>query len=244
VSDVALLKIDAKNLPYLTLGNSDNIVVGEWAIAFGNPFGLFDKNSKPTVTVGVISNTNISFIQQDQPSNRVYKGMLQTDAAISSGNSGGPLVNALGEVVGMNTVIFSTAQNYSGAGSIGIGFAIPINRVKKIVEEIKKNKTIDRDYYIGMEIREIDEQIASYIKSNMKEGAVVFSVERRSPADKAGIEPGDIVLKVNGTIIHKAEDYYVEIGDMRTGDKVKLELLRGDEKLTKSFTLESNKKER
>lgn len=240
-SDVALLKIDAKNLPFLSLGNSDNVVVGEWSIAFGNPFGLFDKNSKPTVTVGVISNTDISFIQNDQPSNRVYKGMLQTDAAISSGNSGGPLVNALGEVIGMNTVIFSTAQNNSGAGSIGIGFAIPINRVKKIVDEIKKNKTIDRNYYIGMDIREIDEQIANYIKSSVKEGAVVFSVERRSPADEAGIEPGDIVLKVNGKNIHRAEDYYVEIGDMRTGEKVKIELLRGDEKITKNFTLEPKK---
>lgn len=237
-SDVALLKINAKNLPYLTLGNSDNVIVGEWAIAFGNPFGLFDKNAKPTVTVGVISNTNVSFVQEDQPQNRIYKNMIQTDAAISSGNSGGPLVNALGEVIGINTVIFSTAQNRAGAGSIGIGFAIPINRVKAIIDELKKNKGIDRDFYIGMDVRDIDEQIAQYLKSNVKEGAVVFSVERRSPADKNGIEPGDVILKVNDTPIHRAEDYYVEIGDMKVGDRVTLELLRGDEKIKKSFKLE------
>jgi serine protease Do len=238
VSDVALLKIDGKNLPYLELGNSDNVIVGEWAIAFGNPFGLFDKNAKPTVTVGVISNTNVSFIQEDRPQNRVYRNMLQTDAAISSGNSGGPLVNALGEVIGINTVIFSTAQSRSGAGSIGIGFAIPINRVKKIIDEIKKNKSIDRDFYIGMDVRDIDEQIAQYLKSNVKEGAVVFSVERRSPADKNGIEPGDVIIKVNDTNIHKAEDYYIEIGDSKVGDRITLELLRGDEKIKKTFKLE------
>lgn len=244
VSDVALLKIDGKRLPHLSLANSDNVIVGEWAIAFGNPFGLFDKNSKPTITVGVVSNTDISFIQNDQPMNRVYRGMIQTDAAISSGNSGGPLVNALGEVIGMNTVIFSTAQSRSGAGSIGIGFAIPINRVKMIVDELKKNKTIDRNYYIGMEIREIDEQIAAYLKTDKKEGAVVFSVERRSPADEAGIEPGDIVLKVNGKSIHRAEDYQVEIGDLTTGQRVQIELLRGDEVVKKSFKLEPRRERR
>lgn len=244
VSDVALLKIDGKNLPYIQLGNSDNAIVGEWVIAFGNPFGLFDRNSKPTVTVGVVSSTDISFIQQDQPSNRVYRGMIQTDAAISSGNSGGPLINALGEVIGMNTVIFSTAQNQSGAGSIGIGFAIPINRVKKIVDELKDHKTIDRDFSTGMEIRDIDENIAAYLKTTKTSGAVVFSVERRSTADESGIEPGDIVLKVNDHSIHNAEDYLVEIGDLTTGQKVKLELLRGEDIVKKTITLEQKKERR
>lgn len=244
VSDVALLKIDAKGLPFLSLSNSDDVIVGEWSIAFGNPFGLFDRNSKPTVTVGVVSNTGVNFIQQDQPSNRVYRGMIQTDAAISSGNSGGPLVNSLGEVIGMNTVIFSTAQTGAGAGSIGIGFAIPINRVKMIVDELKKNKKIDRDYYTGMEVRELDEQISDYLKTDRKEGAVVFSVERRSPADESGIEPGDIITKVNGNLIHRAEDYFVEIGDLTTGRKVSLELLRGDETIKKSITLEPRKDNR
>ena len=101
-SDVALLKIDGNNFPFVELGNSDDLIVGEWAIAFGNPFGLFDINSKPTVTVGVISNINVNLGLQDD---KVYKGMIQTDAAISSGNSGGPLVNGLGQVIGINSTI-------------------------------------------------------------------------------------------------------------------------------------------
>ena len=104
VSDVALLKIDGRNLPHLEFGSSSDVMVGEWAIAFGNPFGLFDINSKPTVTVGVISRSDVNLSPQG---NRVYRGMIQTDAAISSGNSGGPLVNALGQVIGMNTIIYS-----------------------------------------------------------------------------------------------------------------------------------------
>ncbi len=240
-SDVALLKIDAKNLPFLTLGNSDNVLVGEWSIAFGNPFGLFDKNAKPTVTVGVVSNIGVNFVQEDNPNFRVYKGMIQTDAAISSGNSGGPLVNSLGEVIGMNTVIFSTAQSNQGAGSIGIGFAIPINRVKNIVDKLKKDKKIDRDFYVGMDVREIDEEIAKYLKTDKKDGVVVFSVERNSAADQAGIEPGDIILAVNGEHVVKPDDFWVEIGDGTTGEKMKIDVLRGDEKLSKTLELKQRK---
>ena len=125
-TDITLLKIDGTGFPYLNMVNSSEVEVGEWAIAFGNPFGLFDNNAKPTVTVGVVSNTGVSFSQTDGPDvERVYRNMIQTDAAISSGNSGGPLVNAQGGVIGMNTVIYSTATSSRGAGSIGIGFAIP-----------------------------------------------------------------------------------------------------------------------
>ncbi|MGB9913486.1 MAG: S1C family serine protease, partial [Candidatus Kapaibacteriota bacterium] len=130
LTDVALLKIEGDNFPYLKLGNSDDVIVGEWVIAMGNPFGLFDLNMKPTVTVGVVSNKGINITQD----NRIYKGMIQTDAAISSGNSGGPLLNSLGEVIGINTMIYSTATSRQGAGSIGIGWAIPINRVKKVLD--------------------------------------------------------------------------------------------------------------
>ncbi|MFW5662159.1 MAG: trypsin-like peptidase domain-containing protein, partial [Bacteroidota bacterium] len=169
VSDVALLKIDGKGLPYLKLGDSDDTIIGEWVIALGNPFGLFDINAKPTITVGVVSNTNVHMLQEDRPYNRVYKDMLQTDAAISSGNSGGPLVNSLGEVIGMNTIIFSTAQSRSGAGSIGIGFSIPINRVKKIVDILTEKGEIDRNFYTGMEIRELDDELARYLGTDKTE---------------------------------------------------------------------------
>ena len=123
VSDIAVLKIDAKkNLPYLTLGNSDDVIIGEWAIAMGNPFGLFELGNKPTVTVGVISAVKMNLHSVE---GRVYRDMIQTDAAINSGNSGGPLLNALGEVIGINTVIYTPNQ-----GNVGVGFAIPINRAK------------------------------------------------------------------------------------------------------------------
>jgi serine protease Do len=232
-SDVTLLKIDAKNLPFLKLANSDYVIPGEWAIAFGNPFGLFDLNAKPTVTVGVVSNTELSFTQED----RVYRNMIQTDAAISSGNSGGPLVNADGEVIGMNTVIFSTAQNASGAGSIGIGFAIPINRIKGVVDQFQQHKKIDRNYYIGMDVRELDEKIARYLGLKQTDGVVVVEVQRNSPADEAKIEPGDIIENIDGYKIDKYDDYVIVVKDAVTGQKLSVELLRDNKKINTTLVL-------
>lgn len=234
-SDVALLKIKGENFPYLKLANSDDVIIGEWSIAFGNPFGLFDINTKPTITVGVVSNKNINFTQDD----RVYRGMIQTDAAISSGNSGGPLVNSLGEVIGINTVIFSTAQSNRGSGSIGIGFAIPINRVKKVVDIIKDKKKINRNFNVGMDVREVDESIAPYISSKVKEGVVVFSIIRNSSAEEAGIEPGDIILEIDNQPINKVEDYNVIVKDCTVGQKLNFTLLRDDKKVAKTLTLKS-----
>jgi serine protease Do len=116
------LKIDKSNLPYVRFGNSDEVIIGEWVIALGNPFGLFEVNQKPTVTVGVVSATGMTL---NSGQNRFYRNMIQTDAAINSGNSGGALVNSEGEVIGMNTLIF-TGNSYA-SGNIGLGFAIPIN---------------------------------------------------------------------------------------------------------------------
>ncbi len=237
-SDVALLKIKGKDFPYIKMSNSDNIITGEWAIAFGNPFGLFDLNTKPTVTVGVISNSGINFIQED----KIYRGMIQTDAAISSGNSGGPLVNALGEVIGINTVIFSTAQSGKGAGSIGIGWAIPINRVKKMVDIIEKNKKINRSYYLGLDVRELDDEIARYLKVKANEGVVVIAVDNRSPIEKSGIEPGDIILEINGTKILRDQDYLLAINDGIVGETMKFLILRDDKKIEKQIVLEQAKR--
>jgi serine protease Do len=239
VSDVALLKIDGKNLPYLKFGRSDDLIIGEWAIAFGNPFGLFDKNAKPTVTVGVVSNNNVSFLHEDQPYNRVYKGMIQTDAAISSGNSGGPLVNSYGEVIGMNTIIFSTSQGKQGAGSIGIGFSIPINRVKYIMEKLKSHKKIDRDYYTGIDPRQLDEQIARLINTDITDGVVLFGMKRNSPAEKSGFELGDIIVEIDNYKINHIEDYLIAIGDSQTGDKLNFTVIRNGKTMKKSLILES-----
>ncbi len=233
-SDVALLKIKGNNLPYLKLANSDDVIVGEWAIAFGNPFGLFDINAKPTVTVGVVSNIGVSFTQ----SNRVYRNMIQTDAAISSGNSGGPLVNSYGEVIGMNTVIYSTAQSGSGAGSIGIGFAVPINRVKSIVERLKKDNKIDRAFDPGFYVQDVDERIARSYGLDKTEGVVITQVRRNSSADRAGLEPGDLILSIDGSPVHKSDDLQMIIFDGVVGQTFAITLMRGDEKIVKKMMLE------
>lgn len=238
VSDVALLKIKGNNFPYLKLGNSDDILIGEWAIAFGNPFGLFDLNSKPTVTVGVISNVGINFLHPDEPQNRVYRNMIQTDAAISSGNSGGPLLNALGEVIGMNTIIYSTANNQQGSGSIGIGFSIPINRVKKIVDLLKSKSNLDRDFWTGIDVRNIDKDIANYLGIQERDGVVVFGFQSNSPADKAGIKPGDIIIAIDGQPVNKIDDFQIFIGDSFVGDTKQLTIIRDNKEIKKSLVLD------
>jgi len=233
-SDVALLKIEGKNLPFIALGNSDDVIVGEWAIALGNPFGLFDINSKPTVTVGVISNTLVNLQPQD---GRVYRGMIQTDAAISSGNSGGPLVNALGQVIGMNTIIYSTAQGARGAGSIGIGFAVPVNRIKTVVDQLKLGKGIDRDFWTGMNIQQIDDRVARYLKLDTKDGVVVVEIAPNSPAADAGLEVGDVIVAVNGEPVKSEDDAVSLISDSKVGDTLRLKILRNGKEMQQSMVL-------
>lgn len=234
IADVALLKIKGKNLPFLRLANSDEVMVGEWSIAFGNPFGLFDNNAKPTVTVGVVSNIGVNFTQPDQGvrGERVYRGMIQTDAAISSGNSGGPLVNADGDVIGMNTVIYSTAQSSRGAGSIGIGFAVPINRVKGVVDRLKESGKIDRQFYTGLDVIGIDEEAAKYYRLSRAEGVMIRRIENKSPAEEAGLEVGDIILEVDGMRISRDEDVKVAIFDGEVGKPMIFKVLRGDTERT------------
>ena len=238
VADVALLKVEGSNFPFLAFSNSDDIIIGEWSIAFGNPFGLFDNNAKPTVTVGVVSNSGVSFKQD----NRVYKNMIQTDAAISSGNSGGPLLNARGEVIGMNTVIFSTATSNSGSGSIGIGFAVPINRVKRILETLKAEGKVDRNFTPGFFVRQIDDQVARYFQLEKKQGVVVVEVRRGTPGDKAGIEPGDIILEIDGAKIEKNEDLEMVIFDGIVGQTMQVLINRSGETIKKKLYLEGIKK--
>ena len=238
VSDVCLLKINETDLPYLKLGDSDDLITGEWVIALGNPFGLFDMNAQPTVTVGVISNYGVSFMNDS----RVYKNMIQTDAAISSGNSGGPLVNAAGEVIGMNTVIFSTAQTNQGSGSIGIGFSIPVNRVINILDKLKNHGYINRDFSTGIDVVELDENIARLINTDREEGVVVNRVFRGSEGDKAGFLPGDIILKIDECDIKKAEDYNIAVGDGIAGDKHKFTILRNDKLMYIDLYYKPNKR--
>lgn len=231
-SDIAVLKVNKTGLPYIKLGNSDDVIIGEWVVAFGNPFGLFEVNQKPTVTVGVVSAMGMKL---NSGQNRFYRNMIQTDAPINSGNSGGPLVNSIGEVIGMNTLIYT--GNSMAGGNIGLGFAIPMNKVKMIVDRIKKDGKIERNYDIGLRLQTVDKNIAQYFKLNNVQGAIVVNIEQGSMAAKEGILPEDIILSVNGEKIGSDADFWGLILDMNIGDKIKLKILRKGEEIEKEFEL-------
>ena len=225
-TDVALIKIEKNNLPFVKLGNSDDVIIGEWVVALGNPFGLFEINDKPTVTVGVVSATDMKV---NADGNRVYKDMIQTDASINAGNSGGPLLNADAEVIGMNTIIF-TGGGYSN-GSIGVGFAISINRVKKIMEEIKMNGKIERNFNVGFRIQGVDERIAKYLKLEKAEGVVIVEVQKGGLSDNAGLKPEDVVIEANGEVVRNERDLLFIVNDLKTGEVLKMKIIRnGSEK--------------
>ncbi len=236
VSDVALLKINKSGLTAAKFGNSDNAIIGEWVIALGNPFGLFEINDKPTVTVGVISALNMK-VSAD--GNRSYKDMIQTDASINSGNSGGPLINADGEVIGMNTIIYTGGQ--FNQGSIGVGFSISINRVNKTLEELKTNGKIERSNNVGFRIQGIDDQIAKYLGLKNKDGVVVTQVQRGGDADNAGLKPEDVILFVNGLKIRNEQDLVLEVNDLRVGDVLKMKIVRGGSEKEIEMKLTSKK---
>ncbi|RKY86617.1 2-alkenal reductase [candidate division KSB1 bacterium] len=236
VTDIALLKIEGKNLPHVTLGNSDDIIIGEWAIALGNPFGLFEFNDKPTVTVGVISAVNIDFGKMHN--DRIYQDMIQTDASINPGNSGGPLVNSRGEVIGMNAFIF-TGGKYS-EGSIGLGFAIPINKVKKIVKELKLYGEVHREVWTGVYTIDVTRWIAAALGLREVRGAYITDIKRGSPGEKAGLKKGDVILEVNNIKIQNREDIsrIIMEQDLRPGDVLEMKVLRRGRKVTVNLVLE------
>jgi serine protease Do len=231
VSDICLLKISGKNLPYLELGNSDDVIIGEWVIALGNPFGLFDINDQPTVTVGVISAKGMNL---EPLNNRYYINMIQTDAAINGGNSGGPLVNSLGQVIGMNTLIFTAGGSQ---GNIGLGFAIPINKVRRIATELKEKGSIERDFQIGMSIQTIDEGIARYYDLKNTRGVIVTRVIPNSPADKADIRTGDIITEIEGYKINNEKVLFGVFQEFRVNQTISVKILRDNEEQIKRMKL-------
>lgn len=221
-SDVALLKINATDLNYIPFGNSDEVIIGEWAIAIGNPFGLFSIHAQPTVTVGVVSAVDRDF--ELNADSRLYQDMIQTDASINRGNSGGPLINSAGELIGMNTMIFTEV-----GGSIGLGFTIPSNRLLRIFNELKERGHIDRDFWTGIEIRNVDRLIAMSLRLPEASGVVVTDVEKGSPAFKAGLEPTDVIVKINDYKVMNTIDIdrFFRSTDLRVGDVIKLSVFRG-----------------
>ena len=220
LSDIAVLRINATNLPQVEFGNSDDLLIGEWAIAIGNPFATFVKDPKPTVTVGVISATNRALQSRD----RIYRNMIQTDASINPGNSGGALVNSFGQVIGVNTAIYSTS-----GGSQGIGFAIPINIARRVIDKLV-NYGIVVEPWIGLEYQELTEEIIQYMKLKDVTGLIVTKVIKNSPAQKAGMKKMDIIEAIDGQDIHTIDDAAGIIRLLKIGETVTYDIIRDGKK--------------
>jgi S1-C subfamily serine protease len=218
VTDVAVVKIDAKNLPTVRLGTAEKLIPGEWAIAIGNPLGLDN-----TVTVGIISALDRSSSQVGVPEKRV--SFIQTDAAINPGNSGGPLLNARGEVIGVNTAIRAGAQ--------GLGFAIPVETAQRIAEQLFTKGRVDHPY-MGIKMitltpdlrKEINQDNDVGFKVTQDTGVVIIQVEKDSPAAKAGLQPGDIIQKVGGKSVKSAAQVQQEVEASTVGADLTVEVKR------------------
>jgi serine protease Do len=222
LTDIALLRIkEDKVFPYLKFANSEDVIVGEWAISLGNPFGLFE-DGQPTVTVGVISAKNRDF--RANPNNpRVYIDMIQTDAAINRGNSGGPLLNSLGEVIGMNTFIYTGGTS---AGFVGLSFAIPSNRIEKIISQLLTSGVVLLDYDPGMEFTSMTEQLIYRYRLPYVQGLLVTSVNRNGPAFECGILPGDVIVRIGDERVMSEMHAWALLRDYDVGDSMRIELIR------------------
>lgn len=212
-TDLALLKIDGKNLQHITMGNSDNLKIGEWVLAVGNPFNLTS-----TVTAGIVSakGRNINIVNNQFP----IESFIQTDAAINPGNSGGALVDTEGKLVGINTAIASNTGSYNG-----YGFAIPVNIVAKIVKDLIDYKEVQRGYP-GIEVKDIDALLAQKINITDNLGVYVDYVLPDGPADKCGIKIGDVIIKFNNKDVESKSMYDEQLAYLRPGDRAKILVLR------------------
>ncbi|MBF0229088.1 MAG: DegQ family serine endoprotease [Desulfamplus sp.] len=216
-TDLALIKIDAKGLTSLKLGNSSDLKVGTWVVAIGSPFGL-----EQTVTAGIVSAKGR--ILGSGP----YDDFIQTDASINPGNSGGPLLNLEGEVIGINTAIVQSGQ--------GIGFAIPSDLARGIVEQLKSSGEVTRGW-LGVAIQDITKELAEYYGITNREGALVGTVYKDHPADKAGIKAGDMIIKVNDNPVKSSRDLSSSIAGHAVGEKVDITFIRDGQVKTVKVTL-------
>ena len=222
-TDVAVVKIDGQDLPYVELANSDGLEVGEWVIAIGNPFGL-----SHTVTAGIVSAKGRSQIGVAD-----YEDFIQTDAAINFGNSGGPLLNLDGKAVGINTAIIGPG------GNVGIGLAIPINMARGVYEQLKENGKVVRGF-LGIGIQDLQPGMGEFFGVENGKGAVITSVVEKSPAEKAGIKPDDIVVELEGEPVTSANELMNRIAVQKPGSEVRLVILREGKR--KTFTVELDKR--
>jgi serine protease Do len=207
-TDVALVKIDSTNLPRLTMGDSSKLRVGEWVIAIGSPFGL-----ENTVTAGIVSAK-----ARDIPGD--YVPFIQTDVAINPGNSGGPLINMRGEVIGINSQIYSRSGGFQG-----ISFAIPIDEAIRVSDQLRSTGRVTRGR-IGVQIEQVSKEIAESIGLGRPQGALVRGVEAGAPADKAGIEAGDIITRFDGKVIEKSSDLPRLVGNVKPGTRSPITVFR------------------
>jgi putative serine protease PepD len=225
-SDVAVLKIDpsGKDLTVLPLGDSSKLVVGDPVVAIGNPFGL-----QRTVTTGIVSALQR---QVDAPSGFPINDVIQTDAAINPGNSGGPLLDANGRVIGINSQIATGG----GQGSVGIGFAVPINTVKDLLPKLKAGQSVHHAF-LGVRMGDLTSSDAKQLKVPVSDGAIIGLVDNNSPADKAGLKAKDVIVAIDGKKVGSADDVVSKIAAMQAGDTVEIQYYRGADQHTANVTL-------
>jgi serine protease Do len=234
-TDIAVLRAKAAGLPSIALGDSNDLMIGEWVIAIGNPFGVLMKDPHPTVSVGVVSANHRRISPAIGEGERLYQDMIQTDAAINPGNSGGPLVNSNGEVVGVNTMIFSPS-----GGSIGLGFAIPINRVRRVAQEIIQFGR-RRDPWAGFKVEDVGglrPEFRQQLGVAVDTGCVVVNLLTSSPAYQAGLRPGDVILSINGQPVESSVDLDFAFWNLFVGDPVTLEADRAGKRNQIRFRIE------
>jgi serine protease Do len=217
VTDIAVLRVKRDGLPTVAVGQSTDLMIGEWVVALGNPYAYLLGNAEPTVTVGVVSATGRNILPGGDQTG-LYLDMIQTDAAINPGNSGGPLTNALGEVVGVNSSIFS-----STGGSVGLGFAIPIERAVRIADEIIKRGSVRRAW-VGLEV----EGARAMREWRSQGGVVLISVAPDGPAARAGLRPGDVLVEANGRRLRNFLDWEAVKLDLHVGDAIELTVRSGN----------------
>jgi serine protease Do len=227
-TDIAVVRVDRRNLDVVALGRSTDLMIGEWVVALGNPYAFLLGNSEPSVTAGVVSATHRNILPNDEQPG-LYLDMIQTDAAINPGNSGGPLANALGEVVAVNSSIFTGGGGSSG--SIGLGFAIPIERAMRVADEILRTGSVQRAW-TGLEVAG-----PSAMQDWKSQGGVtVTRVAADGPAARGGITEGTILVEANGRRLRNYLDWEAVKLDLHVGDKVTVRIKRGSGTQTREFT--------